>query len=144
VSNADPKRILIVDDEPVIVQFVERVLRGAGYATSGAGSGPEALQVAEAAAPFDLIVADVNMPDMTGPELTSRLRMRHPDIRVLYLTGFNEQLFAAKNVLWEGEAFLDKPATIDGLLQAVSLILYGSIVGTPGAAPAARDAGPSE
>jgi CheY-like chemotaxis protein len=126
-----PKRILIVDDEPVIVQFVDRVLRGAGYLTGMAGGGVEALQVAEGSAPFDLIVADVNMPDMSGPDLVSRLRMRQPDLRVLYLTGFNDQLFAAKSVLWEGEAFLDKPTTIDGLLQAVSLILFGRIQQDP-------------
>ena len=128
-TKAKPKRILIVDDEPVIVQFVDRVLRGAGYVTSTAGSGVEALQVAEAAAPYDLVVADVNMPGITGPELIGRLRMKQPDLRVLYLTGYNDQLFAARNLLWEGEAFLDKPATIDGLLQAVSLMLFGNIQG---------------
>ena len=128
-TKVEPKRILIVDDEPVIVQFVDRVLRGAGYVTSTAGSGVEALQVAEAAAPYDLVVADVNMPGITGPDLIGRLRMRQPDLRVLYLTGYNDQLFAERNLLWEGEAFLDKPATIDGLLQAVSLMLFGNIQG---------------
>ena len=94
------RRILIVDDEPTIVRFVSRVLRGAGYETSTAGSGLEALGVVETSAPFDLIVADVNMPELSGPEMISRVRMRQPDVRVLYLTGFNDQLFAAKNVLW--------------------------------------------
>ena len=89
----------------------------------------EALQVAETAAPYDLVVADVNMPEISGPELIGRLRMRQPDLRVLYLTGYNDQLFAERNLLWEGEAFLDKPATIDGLLQAVSLMLFGNIQG---------------
>jgi two-component system, cell cycle sensor histidine kinase and response regulator CckA len=128
-TKTEPKRILIVDDEPVIVQFVDRVLRGAGYVTSTAGSGVEALQVAETAAPYDLVVADVNMPGISGPDLIGRLRMRQPDLRVLYLTGYNDQLFAERNLLWEGEAFLDKPATIDGLLQAVSLMLFGNIQG---------------
>lgn len=128
-TKKEPKRILIVDDEPVIVQFVDRVLRGAGYATSTAGSGVEALQVAEAAAPYDLVVADVNMPEISGPDLIGRMRMRQPDLRVLYVTGYNDQLFAARNLLWEGEAFLDKPATIDGLLQAVSLMLFGNVKG---------------
>ena len=123
----ESRRILIVDDEPTIVRFVSRVLRGAGYETSTAGSGLEALGVVETSAPFDLIVADVNMPELSGPEMISRVRMRQPDVRVLYLTGFNDQLFAAKNVLWEGEAYLDKPTTTDGLLQAVSLILFGTI-----------------
>lgn len=123
----ESRRILIVDDEPTIVEFVGRVLRGAGYETSAAGGGLEALRVVDTSAPFDLIVADVNMPELSGPELISRVRMRQPDVRVLYLTGFNDQLFAARNILWEGEAYLDKPTTMDGLLQAVSLILFGTI-----------------
>jgi CheY-like chemotaxis protein len=133
-QNREPRRILIVDDEPTIVEFVDRVLRGAGYETATAPGGPEAVRAAATSAPFDLIVADVNMPEMSGPDMVSLVRKRQPDVPVLYLTGFNDQLFAAKNILWEGEAYLDKPTTVDGLLQAVSLMLYGSISGDPGSA----------
>jgi CheY-like chemotaxis protein len=121
------RRILIVDDEPTIVEFVDRVLRGAGYETATARGGPEAVRTAASSSPFDLIVADVNMPEMSGPDMVSCLRKQQPDVPVLYLTGFNDQLFAAKNILWEGEAYLDKPTTVAGLLQAVSLLLFGSI-----------------
>jgi CheY-like chemotaxis protein len=127
----ESRRILIVDDEPTIVEFVDRVLRGAGYETATAPGGPEAVRTAATSPPFDLVVADVNMPEMSGPDMVSRLRKQQPDLPVLYLTGFNDQLFAAKNVLWEGEAYLDKPTTVDGLLQAVSLMMYGSIGGDP-------------
>ena len=130
----ESRRILVVDDEPTIVEFVDRVLRGAGYETSTAGGGPEAVRTAATSAPFDLIVADVNMPDMSGPDMVCLVRKQQPDVPVLYLTGFNDQLFAAKNILWEGEAYLDKPTTVDGLLQAVSLMLFGNISGDPGAA----------
>lgn len=126
------RRILIVDDEPTIVEFVDRVLRGAGYETATAMGGAEAVRTAASSSPFDLIVADVNMPEMSGPDMVSRLRKQQPDVPVLYLTGFNDQLFAAKNILWEGEAYLDKPTTVAGLLQAVSLMLYGSISGDGG------------
>jgi two-component system, cell cycle sensor histidine kinase and response regulator CckA len=130
----EPRRILIVDDEPTIVDFVHRVLCGAGYETSTASGGPEAVRTAATSAPFDLIVADVNMPEMSGPDMVCLVRKQQPDVPVLYLTGFNDQLFAAKNILWEGEAYLDKPTTVDGLLQAVSLMLFGNISGDPGAA----------
>jgi CheY-like chemotaxis protein len=123
------RRILIVDDEPTIVEFVDRVLRRAGYETATATAGPEAVRLAATSAPFDLIVTDVNMPEMSGPDMVSQLRQQQPDVPVLYLTGFNDQLFAAKTILWEGEAFLDKPATVDGLLQAVSLMMFGHISG---------------
>ena len=128
------RRILIVDDEPTIVEFVDRALRGAGYETATAAGGPEAVCTAAASSPFDLVVTDVSMPELSGPDMVSRLRQLQPDLPVLYLTGFNDQLFAAKNILWEGEAFLDKPATVDGLLQAVSLMLFGNISGDAAAA----------
>src|SRR5262245_41441741 len=130
-QKCEPRRILIVDDEPTIVEFVDRVLRQAGYETAAATGGSEAVRTAATSAPFDLVVADVNMPELSGPDMVSRLRQPQPDLRVLYLTGFNDQLFAAKNLLWEGEAFLDKPTTVDGLLQAVSLMLFGRISGGP-------------
>ena len=135
-QKREPRRILIVDDEPTIVEFVDRALRRAGYDTATAEGGPEAVRTAAISAPFDLVVADVNMPELSGPDMVSRLRKQQPDLPVLYLTGFNDQLFAAKNILWEGEAFLDKPATVDGLLQAVSLMLFGNIGGDTAAAKA--------
>ena len=122
-------RVLVVDDQPEIVGFVDRVLRAAGYSTRVAYAGPEALGIAETEGPFDLLLTDVCMPEMSGGDLARRLRLRQPDVRVLYLTGYNEQLFSEKGYLWEGEAFLDKPTTVDGLLQAVSLLLYGSLQG---------------
>lgn len=120
-------RVLVVDDEQQIVAFVDRVLRTAGYDTCTASGGREALQVVEDARPFDLLLTDVRMPEMNGDELARNLRQRQPDLKVLYLTGFNDQLFADKGTLWEGEAFLDKPTTVAGLLEAVSLLLHGTI-----------------
>jgi CheY-like chemotaxis protein len=134
-QTREPRRILIVDDEPTIIEFVERVLHRAGYETATATGGLEAVRTAATSPPFDLVVADVNMPEMSGPDMVSRLRRQQPDVPVLYLTGFNDQLFAAKNILWEGEAFLDKPTTVDGLLQAVSLMLFGNISGDSRSAP---------
>jgi CheY-like chemotaxis protein len=123
-------RILVVDDEPGIVSFVDRVLRRAGYRTCTATGGREALQAADAshgADTFDLLLTDVHMPEMSGQELARQVRQRQPEMKVLYLTGFTDQLFAEKPILWEDEAFLDKPTTVDGLLQAVALLLHGTL-----------------
>jgi two-component system, cell cycle sensor histidine kinase and response regulator CckA len=67
------------------------------------------------------------MPEMNGDELARRLRAQDPDLRVLYLTGHSEKLFAERMVLWEHEAFLDKPFTPAALLEAVSLLLFGTL-----------------
>ena len=68
---------------------------------------------------------------MAGDELASRLRQRDPDLKVLYLTGYADQLFKSKHTLWDGEAFLEKPCSIGGLLEAVSLLLRGKVSSEP-------------
>lgn len=118
-------RVLIVDDEEPIRGLVERVLNRAGYETAVAANGAEALRIAEQKGPFDLLLADVVMPGMQGDELGRRLRASDPDLKILYLTGYTDQLFTERTLLWENEAFLEKPITVTGLLEAVSLTLFG-------------------
>jgi len=118
---------LIVDDEPSIRKFVERLLGEAGYTTATASDGPEAIEVAGKLTQFDILVTDLMMPQMNGDELARRLRVGRPSLKVLYLTGFSDQLFKEKVTLWADEAFLDKPCSAKGLLQAVSLLVFGRV-----------------
>ena len=120
-----PINILIVDDEEPLRRFVDRVLRGDGYATSLAADGPEALTVAATMDRIDILVTDLMMPAMQGDELARRLRQQRPALKVLYLTGYSDHLFKEKVTLWADEAFLEKPCGVKGLLQAVSLLLFG-------------------
>ena len=122
---------LIVDDEEPVRKFVDRVLREAGYQTATAGDGPEAIEVAARLGSFDILVTDVIMPLMTGDELARRLRQNEPRLRVLYLTGYSDRLFKEKVTLWEDEAFLDKPCSVKGLTEAVSLLLFGRVDAPP-------------
>jgi two-component system, cell cycle sensor histidine kinase and response regulator CckA len=119
--------VLIVDDEEPIRRFVDRVLREAGYKTSMAGNGAEALEVAASLESLDLLVTDVMMPRMMGDELARRLRQDKPSLKVLYLTGYSDSLFKEKVTLWEDEAYLDKPCTIKSLLQAISILCFGRL-----------------
>jgi two-component system, cell cycle sensor histidine kinase and response regulator CckA len=126
VVAPDTLRVLVVDDEMPIRAFAERVLSGAGYEVVVASDGPEALRLVDAQQrPFDLFVSDLMMPQMRGDELGRRLRQRDPDVKVLYLTGYSGLLFEARKVLWEHEAFVEEPVTVKGLLEAVSLLLFG-------------------
>jgi CheY-like chemotaxis protein len=126
-AEASPVRILVVDDEDLVRKFVNRVLRQAQYETMVAGDGAEAMEVASKHGPFDLLVTDVMMPKMTGDELARRLRASDPGLKVLYLTGFSDHLFKEKVTLWQDEAYLDKPCSVKGLLEAVSLLLTGKV-----------------
>jgi two-component system, cell cycle sensor histidine kinase and response regulator CckA len=135
--SAQPRpRILVVDDEESIRQFADRALRASGYETRTAADGRSALEIAPSFEPFDLLLTDVNMPGITGDELARRLRVQNPDLKVLYFTGYADRLFLARAVLWENEAFLDKPATVAALREAVSLAIFGH---TRGPAPAPAD-----
>ena len=124
-TSKRPLSVLVVDDEDLVLTFVARVLREAGYQTATASDGPVALEVAATLETFDILVTDVMMPQMTGDELARRIRVTTPDVKVLYLTGFSERLFKEKATLWADEAFLEKPCSVKGLLQAVSLLAFG-------------------
>ena len=131
-AAAPTARVLIVDDEVGIRQYVERVLTTAGYRTTVAVDCAEAIAFA-AAAKFDLLLTDVVMPDMTGAALAARIRVDHPELKVLYLTGYPDRLFDEKLVLLIEEAFLEKPCTAAGLREAVSQAIDGTV--TTAAAP---------
>jgi CheY-like chemotaxis protein len=122
-----PVRVLVVDDEEPVRSFVERVLHEAGYVTSVAAEATQALQIAESSPPFEILVTDLVMPHINGDELARRMRLEEPSLKVLYLTGFSDRLFKERSSLWEDEAFLEKPCSIKGLLQAVSLLHTGKI-----------------
>lgn len=113
-------RILVVDDEPSVREWLRVGLHYAGHTVATAADGFEALTVPGT---FDLLLTDLVMPRMTGVELARQIRSREPDLKVLYLTGFSDQLFARKRTLWEGEAFLDKPATVQATLEAIEMLL---------------------
>jgi CheY-like chemotaxis protein len=116
-------RILIVDDEPSILSFVEKAMQIAGYQTVTAASARAALAECESKGVPDLLLTDYKMPGMDGDVLAAQLRQREPDLKVLYLTGYADQLFAERGNLWRSEAFLEKPCTVQGLLEAVSMML---------------------
>lgn len=122
-----PLRVLVVDDDTLTRRFVDRVLREAGFETAVAESGAEAMAVAESFQPLDLVLTDLMMPGMSGDELARRLRTTEPNLKVLYLTGYSDLLFRERQTLWEDEAYLEKPCSPNGLLEAVSLLSCGRL-----------------
>jgi two-component system, cell cycle sensor histidine kinase and response regulator CckA len=119
-------RILVVDDEPDMCTLIGTILDSASYEAVIATHVSDALAHLDGDRPFDLAVLDVVMPKMSGDDLAREIKRRNPDAKVLFVTGYNEALFQARPVLWHGESFLDKPFTATGLLEAVSLALYGT------------------
>lgn len=126
--TASPSRVLVVDDDDAVRIFVKRILDEDGYVVDASATGPDALTRIHDGQVYDLVVADVCMPEMSGPQLVARMRQRGSQAKVLYVTGFADQLFDERDEqLWADEAFLDKPCTVQGLREAVSLLLHGHI-----------------
>ena len=118
-SRLEPVRVLVVDDEPPMCELVSRILGEAGYRVTTAHAGPAAIAAVAQDGTPDLLLTDFKMPQMDGDELVARLRQSTPDLKVLYLTGYSQSLFHARSVLWEGEAFLEKPCSPGALRDLV-------------------------
>ncbi len=119
------RTVLVVDDEPAVRHFARRILEEDGYQVTEAGHGLEAVGLLAQDIPFDLLLADLDMPVLAGDEMVRRVRSMRPDLKVLYVTGHIDRLLDARQ-LWEGEAFLEKPFTAAGLREAASLLLHGT------------------
>ena len=83
--------MLVVEDEPAVRRMIGRILGRAGYRLIEAPSGAAALALLETEQP-DLVIADVVMPGLSGPELAVRMRARHPALKVLYISGYGEDV----------------------------------------------------
>ena len=124
-QKSEKALVMVVDDEEGVRKLARRALELAGFRVIEARDGIEALALLDDAAPVDLLCADMNMPNLSGDEMARQFRLRQPDLKVLYVSGYVDSLFEKRHTLWQGEAFLEKPFTSKGLLEAVSLLLYG-------------------
>ncbi|HWP62337.1 MAG TPA: ATP-binding protein [Candidatus Binatia bacterium] len=118
-----PGTILLVEDEAAVRALVRRILEGDGYAVVEAADGGAAeAAAADLDAPPDLLVSDVVLPGLTGPELARRLRARWPDLRIVFVSGYPAPE-AGLDGAAEGAAFLAKPFSPDQLRAAVATAL---------------------
>ncbi|MBI3681821.1 MAG: response regulator [Acidobacteria bacterium] len=116
--------VLVVDDEESIRALVARILTRQGYHVLEASSSEEALRVAEACqSGIHLIVSDVMLPQLRGPELVRRLQQRRPELRALYISGYTDDPMLGSAALRAGEGFLQKPFTLAALVSTVRAVL---------------------
>jgi signal transduction histidine kinase/CHASE3 domain sensor protein len=116
--------ILLVEDDDEVRSVATRILRRNGYRVLEAGNGADALRVCEEAdEPVDLIVTDIVMPEMNGPELAERIRDKQPDARILFTSGYTEDAVVRQSFLHPGEAFIEKPFTPASLAKKARELL---------------------
>jgi two-component system cell cycle sensor histidine kinase/response regulator CckA len=112
--------VLVVEDDEAVRVPTARMLRAMGYAVLEAHDGGMALDmVRDAKAPIDLIVTDMIMPQMGGVEMMARLHHLHPQLRVLYLSGYTQDALTANGTIIPEVHFLQKPFTRGELARAV-------------------------
>jgi len=118
--------ILVVEDDPAVRGLVHEALRSSGYDVLVARHGIEALLTgAKHMGPIHLLLTDVVMPQMSGPEVAEKLVVVRPDIKVLYMSGYPDHPVFSQGAVKRATAFLQKPFTPNVLTQKVREVLDG-------------------
>jgi two-component system, cell cycle sensor histidine kinase and response regulator CckA len=116
--------ILLVEDEDVVRKMLQEILEREGYKVITASNGLEALPVYERhEGTIHLVITDVVMPGMSGPQLVERLAGKSSESKVLYMSGYTDNAIVFHGVLEPGVNFLQKPFTPDALLSKVREVL---------------------
>jgi CheY-like chemotaxis protein len=115
--------LLVVEDEETLATLARRALERRGYRVLVARNGSAALEIALAHPEIELLLTDVVMPGMSGPELAEVLRAQSPGLKVLFMSGYTDNAIIQHGLLDSGVAFLQKPFTPDGLARKVREIL---------------------
>ena len=132
VASAEPdlpkgsETILLVEDEVLVRSLVSKFLHSQGYRVLSAARGSDAIQLAAEHGPrIDLLLSDVILPNMNGRQIYERLAGTMPTLRVLFMSGYTENIIAPHGVLEEGFFFVQKPFSLKELARKVREALDG-------------------
>jgi DNA-binding NtrC family response regulator len=118
---AEPKTILLIDDEPSVRSIVMRILRRANYTVLEADGGESAITVAQAhAGKIDLVISDLYMPGLHGPAVAEKLAALRPGLKVLFISGYADNDVVGRTGVPAGSNFLQKPFSGQDLTAAVT------------------------
>ena len=128
VETVSPKRraatILLVEDDDIMRSLTRQLLQEHSYTVVEADDGKSALEWAEShPVPVDLLLTDVVMRRMSGPELVERLHASRPDLKVVYMSGYTGELIAEREMVKRGITLLEKPFTRTALLNTIHATL---------------------
>lgn len=116
--------VLAVDDDPIMIELVERVLTPLGYKVLSAASGEEALELAASQEEkIDLLLTDVLLPGIKGQDLAKQLLINCPDVNVLFMSGYICPSMAHNDSEQRFEGFIQKPFAPNSLLRKMRKLL---------------------
>jgi DNA-binding NtrC family response regulator len=122
-SQTEKLNVLVVDDEVVLCQSVEKILKRKGHSIDAVTTVADALQTLDAGKAYDLIIADLMMPQAGGMELLSAVQGSWPELPVLIITGFSSITTAIETTKLGAAGYLPKPFTPDELENAVAAVM---------------------
>jgi CheY-like chemotaxis protein len=126
---------MLVEDEPALRLLAAASLRKLGYSVLEAGNGVEALAVAEAhAGKIDVVVADIVMPQMGGPELVEKLRAKRDSFVVIFMSGYTEAAALEHAKIGAGAVLLNKPFSPESLMAKIQELQQSGASGKASAA----------
>jgi two-component system response regulator YesN len=124
------RRILVVDDEPLVCDAVKMMLDFDGHVVETVGSAKDALVVLEKSK-FDLVITDFEMPVMKGDELAAAIKARNPKQPVVMITAYAEMLQASGNPLTGVDFIISKPFLLENLREVITKV---TLLAVPGSA----------
>lgn len=113
--QANGEAILVVEDDPAILRLTGKLLNDLGYRPLLATEVEKALQLAQEADTLQLLLTDVIMPRMNGAELAKTIQAVHPDIKVVFMSGYTADVIAHKGVLNDDVTYIQKPFSRNAL-----------------------------
>lgn len=117
-------KILVLDDEEIVRVSCKKCLTPEGYDVDVAANGVEGLAMTENSR-YDVILTDLKMPDMDGMEFLVKVKERHPDTKVIMITGYSTVEHAVKAMRMGAFNYIEKPFTPDALIDAVKEAMAG-------------------
>jgi CheY-like chemotaxis protein len=126
LASSGHETVLVVEDERGLRALVERILRNAGYTVLVAANGADALTLFDQhQGKIDLLLTDVVMPQMSGREVAERLAQTKPTLKVLYMSGYTDEIIDRHGILEDGVRLIGKPFTAADISRKVRIVLDG-------------------
>jgi CheY-like chemotaxis protein len=122
---ATGETVLVVEDEPVVRGVIVEMLQDQGFRTLQAVDGPSGLRILRLEKRIDLLVTDVGLPGMNGRQLADQARETRPDLKILFITGYAENVAIARGFLQPGMEMITKPFDLDNLSQRIRQMVSG-------------------
>src|SRR5580658_11128245 len=129
MPNEQSPKVLVVDDEPEVRKLVAAMLTRSGYRVVSADTGENAIRLFRNNPDTDLLLTDVVAPGMSGPMIADQIAALKPDIKVLFMSGYDGTQVVRRYVVEKGYSLLTKPFSMEQLESKVKLVLSGGTAG---------------